>query len=99
MLCRLIWTGKYDSKNEKIFAGNMRYPAAHGFAHEQLNFATEDGSVYGYVENRGQNINIRKLGADAAAESVDAVTIIFFALDELSMKPRVVGWYENATVY
>jgi hypothetical protein len=32
MLCRLVWAEKYDSKKEKIFPGNMRYPAAHNFA-------------------------------------------------------------------
>jgi hypothetical protein len=99
ILCRLVWAEKYDSKKEKIFAGNMRYPAAHNFAHEQLNFAVEHGSVYGYVENRGQNIDIQKIGADGNAEAVDGVTVIFCALDERSMKLRVVGWYENATVY
>lgn len=99
MLCRLVWAERYDSKDEKIFAGNMRYPAANGMAHEQLNFAVEDGAVYGYVENRGQNVSIRKLGAAADAESIDGVTVIFFALDEPSMKPRVIGWYGNATVY
>jgi 5-methylcytosine-specific restriction protein A len=98
MLCRVVWAEKYDSKKEKIFAGNMRYPAAHNFAHEQLNFAVEHNSVYGYVENRSQNIDIQKLGAEAD-EAVDGVTVIFCALDELSMKLRVVGWYENATVY
>jgi 5-methylcytosine-specific restriction enzyme A len=99
MLCRVVWAEKYDSKKEKIFAGNMRYPAAHNFAHEQLNFAVEHKSVYGYVENRSQNIDIQKLGAEAGAEAVDGVTVIFCALDELSMKLRVVGWYEDAIVY
>jgi 5-methylcytosine-specific restriction protein A len=99
MLCRVVWAEKYNSKKEKIFAANMRYPAAHGFAHEQLNFAVEDGATYGYVENRGQKIDIQKLGADADAEAVDGVIVIFCALDEPSMKLRVVGWYEDATVY
>lgn len=99
ILCRLVWAERYDSKSEEIFAGNMRHPATHGFAHEQLNFAGENGSVYGYVENRGHNIDIQKLGADAGSEFVDGVTVIFCAVDKLTLKLRVAGWYENATVY
>lgn len=99
MLCRLVWAEEYKSKKEKIFAGNMKYPATHGFAVEQLNFAHENGSVFGFVENRGEKFDLRKLGAGAADYSIDGVTIIFCAVDRLSMKLRVVGWYENATVF
>ncbi|MCP3381222.1 hypothetical protein NLM31_12815 [Bradyrhizobium sp. CCGUVB4N] len=99
MLCRLVWAEEYRSKDEPIYAGNMRYPAAHDLALERLNFADENGSVYGFVENRGQNFDLRKLGAEAADQSVDGVTVIFCAVDEQSNKLRVVGWYENATVY
>ena len=51
ILCRLVWAEKYDFKSEAMFAGNMRYPATHGLALEQLNFAVENGTVYGFVEN------------------------------------------------
>ena len=99
LLCRLIWAEKYDSKNEDMYPGNMRYPADHGFGGEQLNFAEEAGTVYGFVENRSQNLDIRKIGAPQGADSVDGVTVIFCAIDELSKRLRVVGWYENATAF
>lgn len=99
MLCRLVWADEYNSKKEKIFPGYMKYPAMHGFAVEQLNFADENGSVFGFVENRGQNFDLRKLGAKESDDAVDGVTIIFCAVDRLSMKLRVVGWYKNATVF
>lgn len=99
MLCRLVWAEEYKSKDEPIYAGNMRYPAAHDLALERLNFADENGSVYGFVENRGQNFDLRKLGAKESDDAVSGATIIFCAVDERSRKLRAVGWYENATVY
>ncbi|QQO20538.1 HNH endonuclease [Bradyrhizobium diazoefficiens] len=99
MLCRLVWAEEYKSKDEPIFAGNMRYPAAHDLALERLNFADDNGTVRGFVENRGQNFDLRKLGAKESDDSIPGVTIIFCAVDEPSRKLRVVGWYENATVY
>ncbi|WP_338822068.1 HNH endonuclease [Bradyrhizobium septentrionale] len=99
MLCRLVWAEEYKSKKEKIFAGNMSYPPTHEFAVEQLNFADEKGSVFGFVENRGQNVKLENLGANPADESIDGVTIVFCAVDKLSMNLRVVGWYENAIVF
>ncbi len=99
MLCRLVWAEEYKSKDEPIYAGNMRYPAAHDLALERLNFADENGEVRGFVENRGQKLDLRKLGAKASDDAISEVTIIFCAVDERSRKLRVVGWYENATVY
>lgn len=99
LLCRLVWAEEYKSKEEAIFAGNMSYPATHDFAVEQLNFADENGSVFGFVENRGQNVELGHLGAKPADSFVDGVTIVFCAVDKRSMKLRVVGWYENATVF
>ncbi|MGY8666170.1 hypothetical protein Q3C01_27995 [Bradyrhizobium sp. UFLA05-109] len=99
MLCRLVWADEYKSKKEKMFPGNMKYPATHGFALEQLNFADENGTTFGFVENRGQNFNLSKLGARKSDVSAPGVTIVFCAVDRRSMKLRVVGWYENATVH
>lgn len=99
MLCRLVWADEYKSKTEKMFAGNMKYPAIHGLALEQLNFADENGTAYGFVENRGQSFNLSKLGGKNSDDAVSGVTIIFSAVDEKTKKLRVVGWYENATVY
>ncbi|GLR89783.1 hypothetical protein GCM10007857_64970 [Bradyrhizobium iriomotense] len=99
MLCRLVRAEEYKSKKEEIFAGNMSYPATHKLAVEQLNFADEKGSVYGFVENRSQNVKLENLGASPADDSIDGVMIVFCAVDERSMKLKVVGWYENATVF
>ncbi|MHC2640175.1 5-methylcytosine-specific restriction protein A [Bradyrhizobium liaoningense] len=99
LLCRLIWAEKYEAKDEQIFAGNMRYPAALGYGGELLNFADEAGSVYGYVENRNQKLDLRRLGARPNADFADGVTIIFCAVDEATMRLRVVGWYDNAIAF
>jgi 5-methylcytosine-specific restriction enzyme A len=99
ILCRIVWADEYKSKKEPFFAGNMSYPAENKIAIELLNFYREVGFVYGYVENKGDSINLRKLGARKGAEVIENATIIWCALDEVARRLRVVGWYENAIVY
>jgi hypothetical protein len=94
-----VWADKYNRKNEKFFPGNMKYPAKHKEAHELLNFVDEHGAVYGYVDNNGDWINLRKLGAASNAKEVDGVTVIWCGLDEATRRLRVVGWYDDATVF
>jgi 5-methylcytosine-specific restriction protein A len=99
ILCRIVWADEYKSKNEHFFAGNMSYPAKHKIAHELLNFSKEKGFLYGFVENKGDSINLSKLGASKGAEVVENITVVWCALDELTRRLRVVGWYDNALVY
>ncbi|MEX2128575.1 MAG: HNH endonuclease [Xanthobacteraceae bacterium] len=99
LLCRLVWANEYRSKKETFFPGNMKYPAITKNAHELLNFADEDGFAYGFVENNRKRINLGSLGAPPGAPKVEGVSVIWCALDKATRRLRVVGWYDNATVY
>jgi hypothetical protein len=99
ILCRVVWANTYRSKKESFFAGNMKYPMNHGVAHELLNFANEAGLSYGYVESKGDSIRLSNFGIATNAETIDGITIIWCALDEGTRKLRVVGWYDDATVF
>ncbi len=65
--------------------------------HEQWNFLEQSGAMYGYVP-REPGINLARLGADASAQSVDGVLVVFMARDPVEKTLKVVGWYRNATV-
>lgn len=99
ILCRVVWADNYKSQTEQFFAGNMKYPAKHGTAHELLNFADEKGLAFGFVENKGDRINLKNLGGHTQSFELKGVTVIWCALDPATRRLRVVGWYENAVAY
>jgi len=42
---------------------------------------------------------LEKIGASKIDPEIDGITVIWFAVPREDSRPRVVGWYENATVY
>lgn len=99
ILCRVVWAETYSDRNEEIYAAKMTNPHLHSYANERLNFANEDGHVYGFVERNESKIALEKLGASKNASEIDGVTVIWFASPRGDNRPRIVGWYENATAY
>ena len=99
ILCRVVWADEYKSEKENFFAGNMKYPAKHKTAIETLNFFSDGGYLYGFVENNQSRININTLGAGDKDKYIDDVTVIWCALDEVTRRLRVVGWYDRARAY
>ncbi len=86
--------------------GGGSFVDKHGFGYEIYNFQPYSGKLYGYVQpvtrdhkfNKGQ-IRIERLGASAGARSIDGVTVVFTAKSPKSGLRRIVGWYQNATVF
>jgi 5-methylcytosine-specific restriction protein A len=99
ILCRVVWADTYQRRDEEIYAAKMSNPDLHGSANERLNFANEGGYVYGFVERNGGRIALEKLGASKSDPEIDGVTVIWFAVPREDNRPRIVGWYENATAY
>lgn len=97
------WMKKYagPSATDKLEADNFGYfknnKNKNPIGHEQWNFLETDGYVYGYVP-RSAGINISRLGADAHAEKVGGVLVVFISRDPAAQQLKVVGWYKNATV-
>jgi 5-methylcytosine-specific restriction enzyme A len=99
ILCRVVWAETYNNRNETIYAAKMSNPRLHSYANERLNFANEDGHAYGFVERNESRIALEKLGASKNDSQIEGVTVIWFASPPVDNRPRIVGWYENATAY
>ena len=98
LVCRVTWMPRYQSDREKARDGgsyvDRGYPP-----HESRNFLPVDETYYGFVENRGRQIRIEKLGAERTQASIGGITVVFCATDPHARDLVVVGWYTNATVH
>lgn len=77
-----------------------------GFGHEVFNFEPDAKGVFrGYVRPPGQGnlggqrINIGRLGAGADDDRVEDVQVFWVATHPTLGGTRVVGWYDDATVW
>lgn len=106
LVCRTAWMDFYrGSKGDKASGGGA-YVKEEGFGHELFNFLPgADGRFRGYVRPPGQGpvrdqgINIGRLGAVRGADRIDGVTVFWVATHPALGGTRVVGWYDDATVF
>ena len=93
LYCNVGEMNCYDGCDNEKPSGGGAYNKDH-IGHEVNNFTVIDGIYYGYVQSRGETIDIsRHFGAGKKDDYVDDITVIWFA------KHRVVGYYRNARVY
>lgn len=86
------------TKGDKVFS-EMRWVQEHGTAHERLNFKPRHGRCFGYAPLAGIDIQ-KHFGADADAEFIDGVDVVWAALRPKPLGGLViVGWYRNARVF
>lgn len=102
LFCNIAWMKKYKGESAKDDpVGGGKDPVKE----EHLNYRAFDGQMYGYVAaTHGTNtrtIRLERLGAEANAESVPNVTVVWTATrpQERGSGRCVVGWYSNATVF
>ena len=88
----------YQSDSETARGGRSYVDGTH-VPHESRNFLPVDETYYGFVENRGRQIRIEKLGAEPTQASIGGITVVFCATDPHARELVVVGWYTNATVH
>lgn len=86
--------------------GGGAYVKEEGFGHEVFNFLPDGHGVYrGYVRPPGQGpvrdqrINIDRLGASESDDHLDGVDVFWAATHPALGGTRVVGWYDDATVF
>ncbi|MAB15399.1 DUF3883 domain-containing protein [Parvibaculum sp.] len=97
------WMKKYEgeSLDDPLEPGNFGHFKSRGtgkpVGHEQWNFKSDRGWVYGYVP-RSSGVNIGKLGALPGEKEIQGVLVVFIARDPRANQLKVVGWYRNATV-
>lgn len=103
-----VWLRDYKGPEATMHAGGFKWPAANNWAGEIYNFLPIENKCYGYVELVHRRLGRRKikpkiglenLGARKGAESVSGVTVVWTAPNESGTGRKIVGWYENATVY
>jgi 5-methylcytosine-specific restriction protein A len=99
----VAWMKRYQGVVGDTPMGGGSYPRQHGFGGEIFNFQHFRDRMYGFVEAgwkpEPKCINITKLGARRADQSVSGILVIWVARHPENKKTLVVGWYENAKVY
>ena len=98
LVCRVAWMPNYRSDDENAVGGGSFVDGEH-VPHESLNFLPIAEVYYGFVENRGQRLELTNLKEGAAGETVAGVSVVFCAEDPTSKEFLVTGWYSGATVY
>lgn len=97
LIFRVRWMEAYDGPEDglgrSLFAYLRKNPKEIGG--ERFNFKARNGVVRAYVAQ--DSINFGAMGVPPE-KSVDGVTVVFIATPP-SGGTRIVGWYENATVY
>lgn len=94
------WMKEYRGTDpNEATVGGHRYLKEHQHGAESFNFADVDGRVRGYRPGHGYRTQIERLGAATAQPSIGGVLVVWMAREPLSGETRIVGWYQNATVY
>ena len=100
LFCGIGWMKAYKGLRDDEIKNGGAYVKKTGLGHECYNFLKSDGKrYYGYVEHNRAEIHIERLGADKKAESIEGVTVVWFARSPAKGGLWIVGWYKNATVY
>jgi hypothetical protein len=102
LFCNIGWMRKYEGregKSDEIVGGGGKFAGKYA---EVCNFVVgNDGYVYGHVETLQGGID-RKIGLEkigGSGESVSGIDVIWTATHPKEGGRRVVGWYQNATVF
>ena len=95
----IAWMERYRGEPNDIPVNGGSYPKETRKAGERENFKPDNGAYYGYVRiPKGGRMTLERLGAEAGADYVDDVTVVFTATPEEGGN-RVVGWYRKARVW
>lgn len=99
VFCNIAWMKKYRgiTADDKPKNGGS-FVAETGDAWESLNFFPRNHVCYGYVQHKGNNLNLARVekGADKA-DVLHDVTVVWVATGGSGR--RIVGWYEHADIY
>lgn len=100
LFCNIGWMIEYQGVTEadKIVGGGS-YVKIEKRGHEVCNFVSAHGHVYGYVQPRGGQIRIERIGAGIDDEEISGVDVVFTARRPGRGGTVIVGWYRNATVF
>lgn len=99
LFCNVGWMEHYQGlQNSDRIVGGGSYVQEKGMGHEVCNFYAHNGVLYGYVQPRGRQIDIGRLGAERNDDFITDVTVVWTAARPTG-GTVVIGWYRNATVF
>lgn len=107
LFAHISWMPEYSGNPGEPIFSTHGWVLENNDAHEKWNFKPVGKKFLGYLPIRGKKnsedpgeISIEKLQSIKGAESVDGVTVIWFANNpNFPKQAYVVGWYRNATVF
>ena len=97
----IAWMKHYKgiTQDDKPVGGGS-FVTHHKFGHEIFNFRPYKGYCYGYVQPRGDTINIKRIkinikrvGAGEEDDYADNVLAVWVS------RSRIIGWYKNTTIF
>ncbi len=95
---RIGWLPRYNGVREGRPKGGGSYNKTN-LGNEFLNFASIKGRLYGFFRAGKKTTNIDRIQPGVTQDKVDGVLVVFVAVDPTRGGQKVVGWYENATIY
>lgn len=99
IFCNIGWMERYQglSETDQITGGGA-YVVEEQHGVEVCNFAPSGGFLYGNVQPRGRQINIKRIGAKRGDTEISGVTV-FWTASRPTGGTVIIGWYKNATVF
>jgi hypothetical protein len=99
LFCNTGWMEHFQGNTATdTIKGGGSYVIKNGMGHEVCNFVPSGQTLFGFVQSKGEGMNIARLGADKSTDQIDGITVVWTA-----KRPNghtvVVGWYRNATVF
>ena len=99
VFARIAWHPRYDGKYPLPFTAAYWTEKSDSEFAEWLNFKSVRGKCYGWVKpSSSWTADLKNLEADSENDSVEGVTVIWVARDP-NGGSKIVGWYENATMF
>lgn len=100
LFCNVGWMNEYQgiTSTDKIVGGGA-YVRLEKRGGETCNFLPVKGKVFGYVQPRGTQIKIERIGASKTDQQYSGVDVVFTARRPGGGGTVVIGWFKNATVF
>lgn len=98
VIINIGWMTDYRGTNNDPTLGGHGYLKTHDIGGESWNFLPTKKRCFGYVP-RSASISLRRLGGMSRDEELHGITVVWVAKDPRDAVTKVVGWYQNATVY
>lgn len=102
LFARIGWMKEYKGPkpgDERPVGGGEYTKNKKHLGHEAFNFLPIRGRVYGFIKPSGRSLNLERIAGGVRGDSLNDALVVFVAKQPKVGGQRVVGWYQNATVF